>query len=175
MRIGTRGCAIRRRTGPAGLRLLVVLQLGREVSTDGDWDIGGQLDILFGTDYFFTTATGLETRVTVLGHLLRGGSPSSYDRLLATRFGTAAADLANAGETPDRLIDFCRDEYGVTIGGCIGGWQGKGWRLGHMGHVNAPMLLGALGAIESALIALDIPTGGSGCAAATRSLAASGR
>lgn len=74
-------------------------------------------------------------------------------------------------ETPDRLIDFCRDEYGVTIGGCIGGWQGKGWRLGHMGHVNAPMLLGALGAIESALIALDIPTGGSGCAAATQSLA----
>lgn len=74
-------------------------------------------------------------------------------------------------DTPDRLIDFCRDEYGVTVGGCIGGWQGKGWRLGHMGHVNAPMLLGALGAIESALIALDIPTGGSGCAAATRSLA----
>lgn len=77
-------------------------------------------------------------------------------------------------DNPDRLIDHCRDEYGVTIGGCIGGWQGKGWRLGHMGHVNAPMLLGALGVIESALIALDIPIGESGCAAAARSLAVSG-
>lgn len=40
---------------------------------------------------------GLETRVTVLGHLLRGGTPSAYDRILATRFGIAAADLADQG------------------------------------------------------------------------------
>lgn len=38
-------------------------------------------------------ATGQETRVTVPGHFQRGGSPDSYDRLLATRFGSAAADL----------------------------------------------------------------------------------
>ena len=44
-----------------------------------------------------TVATGLETRVTVLGHLLRGGRPSSYDRLLATRFGSAAARLVDGG------------------------------------------------------------------------------
>ena len=44
-----------------------------------------------------TKGTGLETRVTVLGHLLRGGTPSSYDRLLATRFGTAAAELVDQG------------------------------------------------------------------------------
>lgn len=37
--------------------------------------------------------TGLETRVTVLGHLLRGGTPSAYDRLLATQFGVAAMEL----------------------------------------------------------------------------------
>ncbi|MBX2811135.1 MAG: ATP-dependent 6-phosphofructokinase [Myxococcales bacterium] len=37
--------------------------------------------------------THLETRVTVLGHLLRGGTPSTFDRLLATRFGCAAARL----------------------------------------------------------------------------------
>lgn len=39
-------------------------------------------------------ATGIETRVTVLGHIQRGGSPSSFDRVLATRFGVAAAQLA---------------------------------------------------------------------------------
>ncbi len=41
--------------------------------------------------------TGLETRATVLGHLQRGGSPSANDRLLATRFGVAAADAVAAG------------------------------------------------------------------------------
>lgn len=41
--------------------------------------------------------TGYETRVTVLGHLQRGGSPTVYDRLMATRFGAAAVDLAIEG------------------------------------------------------------------------------
>lgn len=42
--------------------------------------------------------TNLETRVTVLGHLQRGGTPTGYDRLLATRFGMGAADLVERGE-----------------------------------------------------------------------------
>jgi 6-phosphofructokinase 1 len=45
--------------------------------------------------------TGLETRVTVLGHLLRGGEPTPFDRVLATRFGVLAAHLA------------CREQYGT--------------------------------------------------------------
>ena len=40
--------------------------------------------------------TGFQTRVTILGHVQRGGSPVSFDRVLATRFGIAAADLAAA-------------------------------------------------------------------------------
>jgi ATP-dependent phosphofructokinase / diphosphate-dependent phosphofructokinase len=42
--------------------------------------------------------TGLESRPTILGHLQRGGTPSAADRLLATRLGTAAADLIHAGQ-----------------------------------------------------------------------------
>jgi 6-phosphofructokinase 1 len=42
--------------------------------------------------------TGFETRVTVLGHIQRGGSPTARDRILATRFGLKAADLVHAGE-----------------------------------------------------------------------------
>lgn len=38
----------------------------------------------------------LDIRVTVLGHVQRGGSPNAYDRILATRFGTTAADLVLA-------------------------------------------------------------------------------
>ncbi len=45
-----------------------------------------------------TDGTGLETRVSVLGHLLRGGSPTAFDRVLATRFGVLAAHLACGGE-----------------------------------------------------------------------------
>jgi 6-phosphofructokinase 1 len=42
--------------------------------------------------------TGFETRVTVLGHVQRGGSPTARDRILATRFGLKAADLVAAGD-----------------------------------------------------------------------------
>jgi ATP-dependent phosphofructokinase / diphosphate-dependent phosphofructokinase len=42
--------------------------------------------------------TGFETRYSVLGHIQRGGSPTAYDRVLATRFGVAAVDLALAGQ-----------------------------------------------------------------------------
>ena len=42
--------------------------------------------------------TGMETRATVLGYVQRGGTPSAGDRILATRFGTAAAELLARGE-----------------------------------------------------------------------------
>lgn len=41
--------------------------------------------------------TGLESRITILGHLQRGGIPSAADRLLSTRLGTACADLIHKG------------------------------------------------------------------------------
>jgi ATP-dependent phosphofructokinase / diphosphate-dependent phosphofructokinase len=41
--------------------------------------------------------TGIETRATTLGHIQRGGTPSAYDRVLATRFGMAALDATVAG------------------------------------------------------------------------------
>ena len=48
--------------------------------------------------------TGLESRLTILGHLQRGGAPSAADRLLATRLGTHAARLIREGH------------YGVLVG-----------------------------------------------------------
>jgi len=41
---------------------------------------------------------GLDTRVVVLGHIQRGGSPTAFDRILATRFGVAAMNLVHRGE-----------------------------------------------------------------------------
>jgi len=42
--------------------------------------------------------TGLEARATILGHLQRGGPPTAFDRVLATRYGVAAASLVEKGE-----------------------------------------------------------------------------
>src|SRR5207244_9005191 len=41
--------------------------------------------------------TGFETRTTVLGHIQRGGTPTAFDRVLATRFGMNAIDAAHDG------------------------------------------------------------------------------
>lgn len=41
--------------------------------------------------------TGIETRVTILGHVQRGGTPTAFDRILATRYGIAASDAAAEG------------------------------------------------------------------------------
>ena len=42
--------------------------------------------------------TGFETRVTILGHIQRGGTPTAYDRVLATRFGIEAIDAVHEGQ-----------------------------------------------------------------------------
>ncbi len=56
----------------------------------------GGVSIKLGND--IEDVTGLETRATVLGHLQRGGPPTPNDRVLATRFGVAAADLIASGQ-----------------------------------------------------------------------------
>lgn len=60
----------------------------------GHVKLGGVGDVL-GRE--IEERTGFETRVTVLGHVQRGGTPTPRDRVLATRFGLKAADLAHAG------------------------------------------------------------------------------
>jgi alanine-glyoxylate transaminase / serine-glyoxylate transaminase / serine-pyruvate transaminase len=70
------------------------------------------------------------------------------------------------GCDPDALRAWCRDNCGVVLGHGIGELSGKAFRVAHMGHVNAPMILGTLGVIEMALGALDIPHGSGGVQAA---------
>ncbi len=69
------------------------------------------------------------------------------------------------------ITDHARDICGVTLGLGIGDLTGKAFRIAHMGHVNAPMVLGALGAVEMTLQAKGIPHGSGGVAAAVAFLA----
>lgn len=73
---------------------------------------------------------------------------------------------------PRRLLLACRDRYNVALGGGLGDLRGQAFRIGHMGDNNEPMILGALGCIEAALIAEGIPHGEGGVQAAIRRLAA---
>jgi alanine-glyoxylate transaminase/serine-glyoxylate transaminase/serine-pyruvate transaminase len=69
------------------------------------------------------------------------------------------------------ITDHARDICGVTLGLGIGELTGKAFRIAHMGHVNAPMVLGALGAVEMTLQAKSVPHGSGGVAAAVAFLA----
>ncbi len=64
--------------------------------------------------------TGLETRVTVLGHVQRGGSPTPYDRILGTRFGATALQAASQGEFDVMVSLQRRDVVTVPIIEAIG-------------------------------------------------------
>lgn len=59
--------------------------------------------------------TGYETRVTVLGHIQRGGSPSAFDRVLGTRFGIKAYELIKGGKFGQMASLKGREVVGVPL------------------------------------------------------------
>jgi alanine-glyoxylate transaminase/serine-glyoxylate transaminase/serine-pyruvate transaminase len=63
---------------------------------------------------------------------------------------------------PAKLQRYCKEKCGVVLGTGIGDLQGKAFRIAHMGHINAPMILGTLGVVEVGLNALEIPHGKGG-------------
>lgn len=68
------------------------------------------------------------------------------------------------------LRRLCRQQMGVTLGLGIGSDESASFRIGHMGHVNAPAILGVLGSVETALTSMGAPLGASGVQAATAAL-----
>jgi len=72
------------------------------------------------------------------------------------RCDTVTTVLVN-GHDPEALRAYCDKKCGVILGHGIGELSGKAIRIAHMGHVNAPMILGTLSVIEMGLAALGIP------------------
>ncbi len=66
--------------------------VSREVDQFGHVRLGGICNLLAAE---IEARTGFETRVTMLGHVQRGGTPTAYDRILATRFGVAAIEAVH--------------------------------------------------------------------------------
>ncbi|MBL4720483.1 MAG: aminotransferase class V-fold PLP-dependent enzyme [Alphaproteobacteria bacterium] len=65
----------------------------------------------------------------------------------------------------------CRDTFNVSLGGGLATLMGKTFRIGHMGDLNEPMIIGALGGIEATLQVLNVPHGKGGVMAAVDYLA----
>lgn len=95
--------AIRWRDAAGDLSSLVVVaegakaRDGQQIKRDmdsGEFKLGGIGDIVARE---ISARTGKETRACVLGHLQRGGAPTTLDRILGTRFGVKAVQLANEG------------------------------------------------------------------------------
>jgi alanine-glyoxylate transaminase / serine-glyoxylate transaminase / serine-pyruvate transaminase len=84
----------------------------------------------------------------------------------AERADTVTALTMRDGRDPQTLLDFCNEKCGVVLGIGIGALSGNGFRIAHMGHVNAPMVLGTLATVEVGLNALAIPHGKGGIEAA---------
>jgi len=84
----------------------------------------------------------------------------------AERADTVTTVRLGDGYDPARLQAYCKDKCGVVLGTGIGELSGRAFRIAHMGHVNAPMILGTLGVVEVGLAALGIPHGRGGTSAA---------
>jgi alanine-glyoxylate transaminase/serine-glyoxylate transaminase/serine-pyruvate transaminase len=72
------------------------------------------------------------------------------------------------GHNPIALQRYCKEKCGLVLGTGIGALQGQAFRIAHMGHINAPMILGTLGVVEMALKGLAIPHGNGGTEAAIK-------
>jgi alanine-glyoxylate transaminase/serine-glyoxylate transaminase/serine-pyruvate transaminase len=89
------------------------------------------------------------------------------------RSDTVTTVMMANGYDPTALHDYCKQKCGVVLGVGIGDLAGQAFRIAHMGHINAPMILGTLGVIEVGLNALDIPHGKGGTEAAIQYLSES--
>jgi len=84
----------------------------------------------------------------------------------AERANSVTTILFNDGRDPKPLLEYCDSKCGVVVGVGIGALNGRAIRIAHMGHVNAPMILGTLAVVEMGLVALRIPHGKGGVQAA---------
>ena len=72
----------------------------------------------------------------------------------------------------NEIVRVAREQFNVTIGSGVGEMWGRAFRIGHMGDLNASMIVGALGGVEATLRTLGIPVGSGGLEAAVEHLAA---
>jgi alanine-glyoxylate transaminase/serine-glyoxylate transaminase/serine-pyruvate transaminase len=88
-----------------------------------------------------------------------------------TARSNAVTTILSGGIDADCLRDICQGQAGLTLGVGLFPLESRAFRIGHMGHLNPPTVLGTLGTVEAALTAIGAPVGSSGVAAAAAAIA----
>ena len=102
----------------------------------------------------------------------RGNGPSLFARNPSERSNSVTAVRMPEGFDAEAFRERVLAEHRVSLGGGLGKLGGQVFRIGHLGDVNEPMLLGALGAVELGLRKHGVPHGSGGVEAAIASLSA---
>ncbi len=103
-------------------------------------------------------------------HWGQGGGSEIYSLDPEAASDSLTAVLVPAGHDADRVRAIANDRYGVALGRGLAALQGRVFRIGHMGDLNEPMLLGALASIELALGDARVPHARGGVDAAMETL-----
>ncbi len=100
------------------------------------------------------------------------GALALHCRVPAARSASVTTIEVREGIDVEALRSVARERFQVAFAGGLGPFQGRAFRIGHLGDVNAAMVLGCLAGVESALLAQGIPFGRDGVARAVDCLAA---
>lgn len=145
----------RKYAGTAPVHLLYALRQAIDML------FGEQLENVFLRHYLLAEAVRRAVDVWSQGQAVGFNIAEPHERS-----NTVTSVMMSNGHDPVALQAYCRDKCGVVLGTGIGELAGQAFRIAHMGHVNAPMILGTLGVIEVGLNALGIPHGKGGTEAA---------
>jgi alanine-glyoxylate transaminase/serine-glyoxylate transaminase/serine-pyruvate transaminase len=126
------------------------------------------LDMLFaeGLDNVFLRHRLLAEAVRRAVAVWKQGNVIDFNVAEPSDRSDAVTTVLMDGYDPNLLRSYCETKCGVVLGRGIGKMNGKAFRIAHMGHLNAPMVLGTLGVIEMALDALGVAHGKGGVQAA---------
>src|SRR5690606_26249376 len=102
----------------------------------------------------------------------RDGGPELFCTNPDLVSNSVTAVLLPDGHDANKVRTLCAERFNVSLGGGLSRLNGKVFRIGHMGDLNEPMLLGALSSIETTLDLAGVPHGKGGVAAAMETLKA---
>jgi alanine-glyoxylate transaminase / serine-glyoxylate transaminase / serine-pyruvate transaminase len=126
------------------------------------------LDMLFaeGLDNVFLRHRLLAEAVRRAVAVWKKGNVIDFQVVDPADRSDAVTTVLTDGCDANLVRTYCENKCGVVLGRGLGNMNGKAFRIAHMGHLNAPMVLGTLGVIETGLRALGIPHGSGGVQAA---------
>ena len=139
------------------------------------WGLREALDMLFeeGLEIAFARHRRLADAVhAAVGVWGRGGALELNAVNPVERATSVTTIRVAKGVDANRLRLVARDELDISLGYGLGPLDGKAFRIGHMGWINEPMLLGALGGVEMAMQACGVPYHKGGVTAAVDTLTA---